>query len=490
MVKVSKSFVLIIAAQAVCLALGLWTHDRFVISAAQWSSDQQSWDELVESSRRALDFLPPLEIDALTSDRRDFAAAQLLFDAFSLPEGSVALLVDADWRFVLARGSGDEQADQFWRQGKTVDWNGPRTFVGTERRSNHGSLQTPVGQRQALAYPLKNSEGYVLFSHAKENRVLSIAALSQAFPLVRVLSFVWIFVLQSIIVCAILSRIRRERSHEKNVTIKETLRRNQELVRTRDAVIFGLAKLAESRDRDTGHHLERISLYSTRLASAARRHKIFRDTISPPFVREIGISSALHDIGKVGIEDAVLVKPGRLNEHERRQIQKHPIIGSECISEIEQRLGTSNFLEMAQEIALHHHEWWNGSGYPFGVVGEQIPLSARIVAIVDVYDAMSLRRVYKEPIPHDECVAYILEQAGKQFDPDLVEVFLKIEHQFRDTAQGYVGSTVVEKPSNVEKHADEQTAQIEFDEQPDHPDEFLNIDERIEKLTSQLTNVL
>ena len=101
-------------------------------------------------------------------------------------------------------------------------------------------------------------------------------------------------------------------------------------------------------------------------------------------------------------------------------------------------------------VVLHHHEWWNGSGYPFGAAGEQIPLSARIVAIVDVYDAMSLRRVYKEPIPHDECVAYILEQAGKQFDPDLVEVFLKIAHQFRDTAQGYVGSTVVEKPSNVE----------------------------------------
>lgn len=248
----------------------------------------------------------------------------------------------------------------------------------------------------------------------------------------RLLGFIWICGLQSIVAYLVLTRMYVQHEQREMQSHEENLLRAKELVRTRDAVIFGLAKLAESRDPDTGHHLERIAMYATRLASAIRRHSKYRKFVTPSFVRTIGISSALHDIGKVGVEDAVLLKPGRLDDDERFRMQIHTTLGGECIRQIEQRLGNSNFLEMAREIAFCHHERWDGDGYPVGLVGQEIPLSARIVAIADVYDALASRRVYKEPYPHERCVEIIRAEAGKQFDPQLVEIFLSIHEQFRE----------------------------------------------------------
>jgi len=249
-----------------------------------------------------------------------------------------------------------------------------------------------------------------------------------------VLGFVWTIGLQSIVAFLVLSRLSTVHEERESRSYEENLMRSKELLRTRDAVIFGLAKLAESRDPDTGQHLERIAMYATRLASGLRRHARYRDVVTPTFVRTIGISSALHDIGKVGVEDAVLLKPGRLSDEERFHMQIHPILGGECISQIEQQLGNSNFLAMAREIAFCHHERWDGEGYPVGLVGEEIPLSARIVSIADVYDALASRRVYKDAFPHEKCVEMILQESGKQFDPQLVEVFLTIQEQFREVA--------------------------------------------------------
>ena len=222
-------------------------------------------------------------------------------------------------------------------------------------------------------------------------------------------------------------------------------------MRTRDAVIFGLAQLADSRDPETGDHLERISIYSTRLASALRRHPQFDTRVTPAFVRLIGISSALHDIGKVGIEDQILRKAGKLTADEVTRMQHHAAIGGECLQEIEQRLGRSNFLQMAREIAFAHHERWDGTGYPKGLAGEEIPLSARIAAIVDVYDALSSKRVYKPRIPHEECVTIIRGQAGMHFDPDLVNVWLTIEPRFREIAAQYAEVSSDTMPPDVRK---------------------------------------
>ncbi|MCA9109873.1 MAG: HD domain-containing protein [Planctomycetaceae bacterium] len=267
---------------------------------------------------------------------------------------------------------------------------------------------------------------------AQPDDALTVEALLGAMLGSRALGFVWICGLQSIVAYLVLTRMYVAHEQREMQSHEENLLRAKELVRTRDAVIFGLAKLAESRDPDTGHHLERIAMYATRLASAIRRHSKYRKIVTPSFVRTIGISSALHDIGKVGVEDAVLLKPGRLDEDERFRMQIHTTLGGECIRQIEQRLGNSNFLEMAREIAFCHHERWDGDGYPVGLVGQEIPLSARIVSIADVYDALASRRVYKEPYPHDKCIEIIKAEAGKQFDPQLVEIFLSIHEQFRE----------------------------------------------------------
>ncbi len=257
-------------------------------------------------------------------------------------------------------------------------------------------------------------------------------ALLDAMTGARLLTFLWICGLQSVVTYLCLTRMLVQHSQRESELDEQTLLKTKELIRTRDAVIFGLAKLAESRDPETGQHLERIALYSTRLAMALRRHSRLRHQVSSAFVRTIGVSSALHDIGKVGVEDAVLLKPGRLDNDERFRMQIHTSLGGECIRQIEQRLGNSNFLQMAREIAFCHHEHWDGNGYPAGTQGEEIPLAARIVAVADVYDALRSRRVYKDAYPHETCVNIIRSQAGKQFDPEIVDVFLAIELQFEE----------------------------------------------------------
>jgi putative two-component system response regulator len=254
---------------------------------------------------------------------------------------------------------------------------------------------------------------------------------------IHTMTFVWIVAMQTVIAYLLMMRVQEEIAHRQTETERASLHRHNDLLRTRDAVIFGLAGLADSRDPETGKHLERIATYSTRLTSALGRHPAYRQQITASFVRLIGISSALHDIGKVGIRDAILLKPGKFEEQERVSMQAHAMIGGRCVRDIEARLGNSNFLQMAREIALCHHERWDGTGYPTRLAGEKIPLAARIVAIADVYDALSSRRVYKEAFSHERCVQIIKDGAGKAFDPTIVGVFLELEPEFREIARRY-----------------------------------------------------
>jgi putative two-component system response regulator len=246
--------------------------------------------------------------------------------------------------------------------------------------------------------------------------------------------FVWTLGLQAAVAWILIGRLLGRHQVQEVQSRDEVYQRAQEVIRTRDAVIFGLAKLAESRDPETGHHLERIAAYSTRLSSAIRRHPKYRDAVSVSFVQSIGINSALHDIGKVGIPDHVLLKPGPLSVDELIIMRTHPRIGADCIEQIQRRLGESTFLYQAREIALYHHERWDGTGYPFGIHSEEIPLSARIVMIADVYDALTSRRVYKDPYSHAVSIEKIRQGAGRHFDPDLVEIFLSIAPQFEEIA--------------------------------------------------------
>ena len=208
--------------------------------------------------------------------------------------------------------------------------------------------------------------------------------------------------------------------------------RTKSLLRTRNAVTFGLAKLAESRDKDTGEHLERLRSYVTLLAGELAKSN---PEIDHHFVADLSVASSLHDIGKVGIPDGVLLKSGKLTPAERKAMQMHTILGSDCLAAIQRQLGEDDFLEMAQHITASHHEHWDGSGYPHGLRGEEIPLPARIVALADVYDALTSERPYKEAMDHTEARDWIVTRYGEQFDPAVVEAFVAKEADFQKMSQ-------------------------------------------------------
>ena len=211
--------------------------------------------------------------------------------------------------------------------------------------------------------------------------------------------------------------------------------RTRSLVRTRNAVIFGLAKLAESRDRDTGEHLERIRSYVTILATEIAKTNPDIDHL---YVADLAVASSLHDIGKVGIPDAVLLKPGPLTPSERRAMELHTVLGSECLSAIQEQLEEDDFLDLAKQIAASHHERWDGSGYPEGLQGKTIPLAARIVALADVYDALTTSRPYKGPVSHAETREWIASRYATHFDPAIVEAFVAREEDFLKVNANYL----------------------------------------------------
>jgi response regulator RpfG family c-di-GMP phosphodiesterase len=239
-------------------------------------------------------------------------------------------------------------------------------------------------------------------------------------------------VILSSIVClggmAIVSRYENRLAHI-NLHLEDLVKtRTKSLVKTRNAVIFGLAKLAESRDTDTGEHLDRIRVFSMLLASELKKSD---RTITKEFIETLGLASSLHDIGKVGIPDKILLKPGRFDAEERAIMETHAQLGAECLSAIGAQLAEDDFLSMAHEIALWHHEKFDGTGYPTRIAGETIPLSARIVAVADVYDALISPRVYKRPMSHEQAVSIILKDSGSHFDPQVVAAFQAVEIQFR-----------------------------------------------------------
>lgn len=220
--------------------------------------------------------------------------------------------------------------------------------------------------------------------------------------------------------------------------VTEEVRQHEEIVRlldqverTRDVTIFSLAKLAESRDEETGAHLTRIQEYCRILCNQLARRNKYRSMVTSHYIEDLVKSSVLHDIGKVAIPDSVLMSPGKFGPKERQIMKQHPIVGGRALVEAAERLGgETTFLTLGMEVAYYHHERWDGYGYPFAKKGEEIPLSARIVAVADVYDALTTARRYKEAFPHEKARSLIVEAKGKQFDPELIETFEEVEGEF------------------------------------------------------------
>jgi cyclic di-GMP phosphodiesterase len=213
---------------------------------------------------------------------------------------------------------------------------------------------------------------------------------------------------------------------------------------TRDVAIFALAKLAESRDPETGAHLERVMNFSRVLAQQLPAMGHFADEIDGEYIRLLYSTSPLHDIGKVGIPDSVLLKPSRLSDREFEIMKTHTTIGAQTLDAAVARFPKTKFLRMAREIAATHHERYDGTGYPNGLKGDAIPLGGRIVALADVYDALTSKRVYKDAFSHESARGIILKDAGRHFDPDVVEAFVATEAEFLAVRQQFAQEAVPE----------------------------------------------
>lgn len=196
------------------------------------------------------------------------------------------------------------------------------------------------------------------------------------------------------------------------------------------STIFAMSKLAESRDPETGAHLERMREYCKVLAEHLAKHDDFKSIVDRTFIDNVYAASPLHDIGKVGILDNVLLKNGPLTDEEWVMMRQHPVIGAETLRAVDMEHPGNEFIKTGIAIAEYHHEKWDGSGYPYGIKGTEIPLEARILALGDVYDALTSKRCYKEAFSHEKSRGIITESNGTHFDPAIVEAFLNIEDEF------------------------------------------------------------
>jgi len=234
-----------------------------------------------------------------------------------------------------------------------------------------------------------------------------------------------------------LLKSNKELSLLKQSLEEKVRKKTYEIKKIQHVTIFALAKLAESRDQETGDHLSRIRKYSYLLAKEMSLSKTYKGYIDQKYIANIYHSSPLHDIGKVGISDQILLKPGKLTLQEFDIMKSHTIIGGKTLEDAEKQLKnkTKSFLSMGKNIAYCHHEKWDGSGYPFGLKETEIPLSARIVALADVYDALTSKRVYKEAMSHAVARDIIVQSSGKHFDPTVVEAFLRLEDIFKKSVE-------------------------------------------------------
>jgi putative two-component system response regulator len=301
-------------------------------------------------------------------------------------------------------------------------------------------------------------DGYQVFEHLRSDRatrdipVIFITAMDSTEAELHGLNAGAVdYIAKPIVPAVVLARVRtqlelkqaRDRLHDQNSFLEsEIAKRMAENELIQEVGIRALAYLAEIRDPETGNHILRTQNYVRHLALALRSHPRYAATLTPRYIELLARSAPLHDIGKVGIPDAILHKPGRLTPEEWEIMKTHARLGADAIDRAERSADKAvDFLSIAKEIAHSHHEKWDGSGYPEGLSGDAIPLSARIMALADVFDALISHRVYKPAMPYVEARDIIAAGRGKHFDPDIVDAFLnnftaycEIADHYRDPA--------------------------------------------------------
>jgi putative two-component system response regulator len=228
----------------------------------------------------------------------------------------------------------------------------------------------------------------------------------------------------------------------------EVRRRTLQIAAIQDVTVLALASLAETRDNETGNHIRRTQQYVAVLARHLKDHVRFRDFLNDQTIDALVKSAPLHDIGKIGIPDRILLKPGRFTPEEFEIMKTHTTIGRDAIQRAEDQLGVEvEFLRLAKEIAYSHQEKWDGTGYPQGIGGDDVPVSARLMAVADVYDALISRRVYKEGLSHEKAVEIMMDGSGRHFDPDIADAFFLLSKEFRQIAMRYADDDPTQTPA-------------------------------------------
>jgi response regulator RpfG family c-di-GMP phosphodiesterase len=388
-----------------------------------------------ENSRIASNFAAALEKEVhqpFAPDSPDWLRAQQLVERFDVPVGVTLLVLDDDGKVLchpdLRQDPTIRTQDYSWQPIRLDDTNDV-VEVGWMRNDEvRTGTTTLLSGNSTLAIVYSPTlKARLLVSQPTDNLAAAAAHVTEGALMWASISGVALLGV-SLLGTVILMRRHDGQLRSANARLEEEVeRRTRKGLANRDGLIFGLAKLADYRDTDTGKHLERICKYCDVLANEAAKTN---QLMTPGWIRLLRTAAAMHDIGKVGVPDHVLLKRGPLTPDERTQIQTHTVIGADTLMAIRHVVGEDELIDMAAAIALSHHEKWDGFGYPHGLAGEQIPLAARVVAIADVYDALTTKRVYKPALPHREACEVILANKGSHFDPELVEAFERVQDEF------------------------------------------------------------
>ncbi|MBN2440301.1 MAG: HD domain-containing protein [Spirochaetales bacterium] len=333
-----------------------------------------------------------------------------------------------------------------WNNKGTILWSDKKDLIGKNFPENqelfHALNNGVVSQKLSRAgeteeYSNENLSGLVLEIYIPvlyENRTIGVIELFEkneklTQQINKNIILIWIIMTITGIVLYLLLFIIFFNAH------KRQKRTDEELIQTQDATIFALAYLSEIRDIETGKHLERTALYVKLLAIELKKHSLYKKYIDNTYINDLLKSAPLHDIGKVGVPDKILNKPEKLTPQEFEEMKKHCEYGAQVLKEAEKKLKFQSFLKIAIKIIYSHHEKWDGTGYPLGLKGDEIPLSARMMALADVYDALRTKRPYKEALSHETSYNIILQERGKHFDPVIVDAFTCIEARFNDVSK-------------------------------------------------------
>lgn len=427
--------------QALVIGVGWY----FTVQSQERQVADRALDEVLEERRCSVERFASLlehEIDGpLIPGMPEWDRAQSFVEAYRLPQGATLMVLDETGVVIChpeLRGAESLfKADFGLTQLDMRDGSGTMPLGAV--RSTRGVLGHARGNGGEIAVAAVHSPKLQALVVAKQPRVEMTAPGLRVTDGVTVTS--GIAALAVLAICGLGSIILVRRYDSMFETLNKELSREVDRqvasgLRIRNGIIMGLAKLADHRDNDTGSHLERIGRYCELLS---RELEGTRPEITDAWIERLIISSAMHDIGKVGVPDAILLKPGALTLPERRVMERHPLIGADTLVEVRRHVGEDDLVDMATQVSLYHHEKWDGAGYPFGLQGEEIPLSARIVALADVYDALTSWRVYKDAMPHTEAVRVIMGSRGTHFDPAVADAFERLADRFDEVRREVEG---------------------------------------------------